>query len=1236
MPRICDFVKVNQVNPVVQLTQVREMSRTETLPAEIAPLMDGYLVIEGANASAVHGLLSALPMGGAFLLSGVYGTGKSHLLSIIGLLAEFPDARSRFAKRNPILARLLQPLFDRRFFVAYISLDEFDPTAFALETIVAKEVATEAQRKGFAVPKETSARGEWLHGVWNGAQSRGFAGIVILIDELAMFLNAKSSEALNRDASFLQFLAQATKRVPLLLVGALQRGVEDLQRIEPYALTQVRDRFQQTWLLSFGHAEPLINAVLLSKHSEVELRQRLSELHHKAAWASHFSVDELFACYPFHPLTVRCLEQSIGAFFSRTRSIVTFVQSSVTERANAQWDELIMADALIDHFEADMNTHPQLRPFAQTVLPYFERWDKRQEARDTGKTTKLVKVLLAFQIGGDEPSAQTLADAMMCEANEVWAMLERLRTEGNFVDAVKRTGSPSDTYRLDPQITVTDALRRRLVEATQSLSDDDQRLLRFAWECRSEEWLPPPLFESRTVTTRWMRTQRKVIVTITDLRRISEAQIRQAVANLSLPHTDECLHLFIAVPVASDEQARHFAGLLQSLPDERFARAIVGWLPRELNDAERQRWRENTAVWILAQDLSLAESELGMKMLERIHEMLSARQWEMQRLMQRLYADGTILTVGAPSGAAQRVAAKAAPTGFNELVQIAAEVVLPLVFPRFAEIAPRREASAQTNHALTRLILRGLPATSLDVNAQRWLEVVAAGMGIVVVRNGKWTVTAPSAGLTDAVLQAIGDGANYRHVEAILTKSEFGLTAELCQLVIAALLRVGILTAFDRNGTPLSTETITTPLSRSIAMLAPAQVLRGDEWRSVRSLLIALLDETIPEMLTAETQQQLWIRLREQVNAWKLMAQDVSARLTQWQRELGQTERQWQSVWERLHLCSELTSLLSQPLSAADGLQQLRAWADERRLGTKGLREWRDSFETAAHFLSSSAELLSAWRYLSTLAGMQLPDELAQMRTALLTDLQSGETLLSRWQERLQAFRQFRDAYANAYFAHHERTHNSDAFKQLHEFRQSDAMRLLAVLNLLPDAPDDGREALSHLQEALGRQCSETALTLRPQLQLTPVCQRCGLALHETLTLDADAIISTVMTALQQLKAWLCADEQRGSLRRYLDAASLSDRTALERVLTLTPQSSDAEWQAVVTALPVLQKALSPHAVAEADLDELCALLEERFLTPNEATGLFQDWLSSKAPSPETRVRFVKGQKTINEEGAES
>ncbi len=1236
--RIGDFVEVANVNPVVQLPQVRDSARTKGFPDELVPLIDSYIVVEGSNAAALHGLLSALLTGGAFLLSGVYGTGKSHLMAVLGLLAEFPEARNRFAARNPTLTLLLQSLSDRRFFTTYISLDEFDPTAFALEAIVAKEFAGEAERKGFSLPTDTSARGEWLHGVWQTVRQRGFSGIVILLDELAMFLNAKSGESLNRDALFLQFLAQATARLPLLLVGALQRGVEDLQRVEPYALTQVRDRFQQTWLLGLAHALPLINQVLVRKRNEAELRRLIVELRQQSRWAQQFSVEQLFACYPFHPLTVRCLERSIGAFFSRTRSIVTFVQWSVSERLKSDWWQLITPDMLVEHFEPDMQVHPQLRPFAQQVLPYFGTGDW---GLGTGDVLRLVKTLLAFQVGGEEPSAQNLADALMKEADEIWALLEKLRTEANFLEAVKRTGSPNDTYRLDPQITVTEVLRRRLNEAMQSLANDDARLLRFAWECRSEDWTPPPLFELRTLTVGWMRTQRRIAVTVTDLRRLTETQLRQIVASLSSPHTDECMHLFVALPVAIDEQRMHFEGLMKalqaSLPateeamgQERFASAVAALLPRKPNDAEMRRWKENAAVWLLVQDLSLAESELGMKMLERLREMLPARQWETQRLMQRLYGDGILMGLGFKDwGLEVGKLVGSEFVGFDELVKVAAEQVLPHVFPKFPDIAPRKEASAQTYHALDRLILKGLPATSLDINAQRWLELVAAPLGVVVIRSTKAAteetppiqVITPPTELTDAVLQAIGNGSTYRQVEAALAKSELGLTNELIQLVLAAMLRLGWLVAYDRNGDILMPESISTPFARSIALLRPARVLSGEEWQTVRTLLEELLDD-VPETMTPESQQQIWTQLREAAKGWKLVAQDVNARLVQWQRELSQSERQWQQTVENIHLCAELTNLLAQPLNAADGLKQFEAWAKERSMSAERLRQWRNEFETAAEFFAKSSTLLNAMHYLRALGW--LPEDLAERRNQLLSSLQSGEQLLTEWLDWLEDFRRFQESYAKAYIAHHDFAYGSEEFERLRSLQQSGKVRLLAALSSLPEAPTDGREAISRLENALAQQCGETSLTLHTHLRRYPFCPRCGLTMEKTMSVNAEEVTHAVDKALAKLKAWFCANEQKARLQRFSAALAPTERALLEQVLSLTPDSDDKQWRSVSVALPILQKALSPHAVVDADLNELCGLLEGRYLTCDEATEIFRDWLKGKAPSSETKVRFLR------------
>lgn len=1215
MERIGDFVAVREVEPVVTLTAVRETPRFEALPETLIPLVNDFLVVEGANAAAFYGLLSSLPDGGAFLISGVYGTGKSHLLAVIGLLAEFPDARHLFLRRNPDWKPFFRPLSDRRWFVIYVTLDEYDPTAWALEEIVAREVEAEAKRKGFSVPDDPSARGEWLRGIWEGAQRKGFSGLVFLIDELAMFLNAKEGKGLNRDASFLQFLAQGTQRMPLLFVGALQRGIEDIHPLEPYAWRQVRDRFRQTWVLSFAHALPLLNAVLLEKPREAELSRCLSALCHQKGWT--LSTELLWACYPFHPHTLRCLERSVGAFFSRTRSLVTFVQTVVSRHLDDPWYALIGPYAIIDHFYPDLLAHPQLRPFAQTVLPYLEQWGSERGEGET--VTRLAKTILAFQVGGQEASAKEVAEALGMDAETVWGKMEAMRGEANYVEGVRRTGSPLDTYRLNPEITTTEVLRRRVMEQVQGLGEDDPRLLHFAWDCRDEEWFPPAPREPRTIGVRWQQTRRKIVVTVMDLRQVTEAQLRQSVMELANPMTEESLALFIATPFSVPEQKHHFLSLLKQMgKEERFIDAIVAWLPRPPTEAEMRRWKENTAFWLLEKDQSLAESEWGMRVLERVKDGIALRRWETRRLMQRLYRDGRVLGKEGERPLGQDLG-EPFPT-FDTLLNRIAESILPHVFPRFPEIAPGREASGQTYHALARLLLRGLPSSILDINAKRWLEAVVCPLGVLSPRDEGWEVTTPPADLLDNLLSAIGDRASYREVEGRLAKSPFGLTPELTELVIAASLHTGVVMAYDRGGNSLAPETLPTPLSRSVARLAPAKVLSQAQWKELRPYLLVLIGETVPEVLTPEGQQKLWERLKQRGQEWRLMMQDVGARLTQWQRSLGQGERQWASVRECLHLLGEVVEHLTAPFSSLDGLKGLKEWFSRQSLTPEKLWDYLNAFMAAAAFFASSAELLKAWGYLTAIP--RLPDALEQKRASLLEGLQEGEAILSGWREWLETYRSFRDDYATAYLRHHDREHGKEAFSKLRGWRQREAGQILAALSSIPGSPGEGKEVLRKIEGVLERQCPEKALSLRPRLEQTPLCPRCGLALGETVAVDAEALIKEGEEALKKMQEWF-AKKAGERLAPIFDTLSVSERSKLQRLLSLTPGSDLGAWREVLPVLPTLQRAFSPQGIVEVNLEEVCQLLEGRFLTLGEALQVFRDWLTSKVPSPQaTHIRF--------------
>ena len=73
MFRIGDFVEVVAVNPVVQLTQVRETPRTHSLPEPLAPLVDGYLVVKAPTQRQCTGCFPLCRKAALFCLAAFMG-----------------------------------------------------------------------------------------------------------------------------------------------------------------------------------------------------------------------------------------------------------------------------------------------------------------------------------------------------------------------------------------------------------------------------------------------------------------------------------------------------------------------------------------------------------------------------------------------------------------------------------------------------------------------------------------------------------------------------------------------------------------------------------------------------------------------------------------------------------------------------------------------------------------------------------------------------------------------------------------------------------------------------------------------------------------------------------------------------------------------------------------------------------------------------------------------------------
>jgi hypothetical protein len=162
--KVTDLVRIVPLDRSVQLAQVAALRTrleqegdhlTEDTRAALTQLVGDYLLDGGENEAIVRGVLGSLSRperhGAAFYLHGLAGTGKSHLLALLSLLAESPAARALFAEAHPPFAALCEALAKLPpLLVVMVDLAAFRGHQEQLEDVVFASTEQELRRPRYA------------------------------------------------------------------------------------------------------------------------------------------------------------------------------------------------------------------------------------------------------------------------------------------------------------------------------------------------------------------------------------------------------------------------------------------------------------------------------------------------------------------------------------------------------------------------------------------------------------------------------------------------------------------------------------------------------------------------------------------------------------------------------------------------------------------------------------------------------------------------------------------------------------------------------------------------------------------------------------------------------------------------------------------------------------------------------------------------------------------------------
>lgn len=236
------------------------------------------------------------------LVVGNYGTGKSHLMSVISAIAEHTELSSYL--QNPQVAESARPIAGK-FKVIRIELGS---TTMDLREVVCSQLeeALLTWGIGFQFPARDTIPNH--KGVLEDMMALFHTqfpeqGLLFVVDELLDYLRSRKDQALILDLSFLRELGEVCKDLRFRIIAGLQETLFDNPRFAfvADAIRRVKDRFEQI-LIARRDIKYVVSERLLKKTADqlTKVREHLTPFA-KFYGSMNERMDEFVSLFPIHP-----------------------------------------------------------------------------------------------------------------------------------------------------------------------------------------------------------------------------------------------------------------------------------------------------------------------------------------------------------------------------------------------------------------------------------------------------------------------------------------------------------------------------------------------------------------------------------------------------------------------------------------------------------------------------------------------------------------------------------------------------------------------------------------------------------------------------------------------------------------------------------------------------------------------------------------------------------------------
>jgi hypothetical protein len=388
--KIRDIIEVPDIDKIVKL---KENLSEDADQQKIEELLKGYVITSNVEENLekfFYSILTAPDKGKGFQITGLPGSGKSHFLSVIGLLIQNEQAFDLLQLKSETIEKGKTFVKGKRVFTvplvaeeggANVSLEDMffkaaegitgfpftDESDYILqfeEAIIGNEnfnrkfsdfiseKSNQKYRSWYDIKEKLNSkrsltgaakefinkekisffnpdrgRTERIEYLFSYLEEENFNGILVLIDELSEYLNDRGNNARN-DALFLKQLLEYESKIPAWIIGSFLNALNDITVPDVYQL--MRDRFpsENMLRLTVTDVEDIIDQRLIVKNNKDRIKEIATILEEKYNAFKRTDLNQFLKTYPLHPETLNLLSKSLR-FLSRQRSLVDFILTEV-------------------------------------------------------------------------------------------------------------------------------------------------------------------------------------------------------------------------------------------------------------------------------------------------------------------------------------------------------------------------------------------------------------------------------------------------------------------------------------------------------------------------------------------------------------------------------------------------------------------------------------------------------------------------------------------------------------------------------------------------------------------------------------------------------------------------------------------------------------------------------------------------------------------------------------------